>query len=39
VYWCLKTMRADGPDGDLALPEECVEGRSCFEAAESRGNV
>jgi hypothetical protein len=30
-FWCLKTMRADGPDGDLALPEICLEGRSCFE--------
>jgi len=32
-YWCLKTMRSDGPDGALALAEDCVEGRGCFEPA------
>jgi hypothetical protein len=32
-YWCLKTMRSDGPDGALALAEDCVGGRGCFEAA------
>ena len=32
-YWCLKTMRSDGPDGALALAEDCVEGRGCFERA------
>lgn len=32
-YWCLKTMRSDGPDGALALAEDCVEGRACFERA------
>ena len=31
-YWCLKTMRADGPDGALALPEDCTDERVCFEA-------
>lgn len=32
-YWCLKTMRPDGPDGALALPEDCTDERVCFEAA------
>jgi len=36
-YWCLKTMRAAGPDGDLVLPEECTDERVCFEAAVRRG--
>jgi len=31
-YWCLRTMRSNGPDGDLALPEECTDERVCFEA-------
>jgi hypothetical protein len=30
-FWCLQTMRSDGPDGDLALPEVCLKGRTCFE--------
>jgi hypothetical protein len=34
-YWCLRTMRPNGPDGDLALPEECMEGRVCFEGIQS----
>ena len=37
VYWCLKTMRAAGPDGDLVLPEECTDERVCFEPAVRRG--
>ena len=36
-YWCLRTMRPDGPDGDLALPEECTDERICFEAADGGG--
>src|SRR5512143_2304190 len=32
-YWCLRTMRADGPDGALALAQDCTDERSCFEAA------
>jgi len=35
-YWCLKTMRSDGPDGNLALPEDCTDERVCFEAAVRR---
>jgi len=35
-YWCLKTMRADGPDGALALPEDCTDERGCFEPAAGR---
>ncbi len=32
-FWCLKTMRPEGPDGDLALPEYCLKGRECFEGS------
>jgi hypothetical protein len=32
-YWCLKTMRPDGPDGAPALPEDCTDDRICFEAS------
>ncbi len=35
-YWCLRTMRSSGPDGDLVLPEECTDERICFEAMVSR---
>ncbi len=35
-YWCLRTMRSSGPDGDLALPEECTDERICFEATVGR---
>ncbi len=37
-YWCLRTMRPSGPDGDLAIPEECTDERICFEATVARGN-
>jgi hypothetical protein len=33
-FWCLRTLRPDGPDGDLALPEVCLKGRGCFEPSE-----
>ena len=36
-YWCLRTMRPDGPDGVLALPEDCTDDRVCFEPAARRG--
>jgi hypothetical protein len=36
-YWCLRTMRSDGPDGDIALPEECTDERVCFEATATKG--
>jgi len=36
-YWCLRTMRPDGPDGDLAIPEACTDERVCFEAAVRKG--
>ncbi len=32
-YWCLKTMRPQGPDGAPALPEDCTDERACFEPA------
>jgi hypothetical protein len=38
-YWCLRTMRSSGPDGDLALPEECTDDRICFEATVMKGGV
>jgi hypothetical protein len=28
-------MRPDGPDGALALPEDCTDERACFEPAPS----
>jgi hypothetical protein len=36
-YWCLRTMRSNGPDGDLVLPEECIDERICFEAMVQKG--
>jgi hypothetical protein len=30
-------MRSDGPDGELALPEECTDERVCFEALTTKG--
>ena len=36
-YWCLRTMRPSGPDGDLVLPEECTDERICFEPAVGKG--
>ncbi len=36
-YWCLKTMRSDGPDGDLVLPEACTDERICFEPLVAKG--
>ncbi|MFN2387593.1 MAG: hypothetical protein ABR576_15145 [Thermoanaerobaculia bacterium] len=35
-YWCLRTMRPPGPDGALALPEDCTDERICFEPAVAR---
>jgi hypothetical protein len=37
-YWCLKTMRPDGPDGALASPEDCTDERACFEPAQTRSD-
>jgi hypothetical protein len=36
-YWCLRTLRSSGPDGDLAVPEACTDERICFEAMVSQG--
>ena len=30
-FWCLRTLEAWGQDDCPALPEQCVEGRSCYE--------
>lgn len=34
TYWCLATMEAAGPDGDLAHPHVCAMKRACFEKRE-----
>ena len=31
-FWCLRTFKADGPEGAPCGPEECPPGRSCYEA-------
>jgi hypothetical protein len=36
AYRCLRTMRPPGPDGALALPEDCTDERICFEPAVGR---
>ena len=36
-YACLRTMRAEGPDGGPAAPEGCTDDRICFEATVGRG--
>lgn len=36
TYWCLRTMRPQGPDGALALPEDCTDERICFEPTVGR---
>ena len=30
--WCAKTQEVVGPDGDITDVEDCVKGRSCFQA-------
>lgn len=35
-YGCLRTMRPAGPDGMLALPDDCTDERICFEASLER---
>jgi hypothetical protein len=35
--WCLRTLRAFGPDGDLVTPEACTDERLCFEPAMTAG--
>ncbi len=31
-YWCMRSLRAAGPDEDLVEPRLCQSGRACFEA-------
>jgi hypothetical protein len=31
--WCYHTQTPIGPDGNIAMPERCVPGRSCYESA------
>ena len=33
-YCCSKTLRRHGPDGVDADPDDCTEGRGCFEPAD-----
>ncbi len=35
TYWCLATMDAAGPDGDLVHPHVCAMKRACFEKREA----
>ena len=30
VFWCAKTQRSLGPDGEPVSPGECSMGRSCY---------
>ncbi len=31
IYWCSHTQNCLGPDGQVADPENCKPGRSCYE--------
>ncbi len=31
-YWCMRSLRAAGPDEDLVEPRLCHAGRVCYEA-------
>jgi hypothetical protein len=31
-YWCIKTMKAIGPDDKFVVPEECNTARKCFKS-------
>ena len=35
VYWCLKTMKVTGPDGQPVDREDCVPPRACFAAGDA----
>ncbi|HET6203287.1 MAG TPA: hypothetical protein VFI25_10850 [Planctomycetota bacterium] len=35
-YWCQRTMRPVGPDGDPVDPRACVRERACFEGSGPR---
>lgn len=37
-YSCLKTLESRGPDGGIALPDDCTDERDCFEPADRRGD-
>ena len=30
--WCRRTHQVLGPDGEVATPDDCRNGRGCFEA-------
>ena len=30
--WCRCTMQVVGPDGRLVRPEQCAEGRACYQS-------
>ncbi len=31
IFWCSHTQNCLGPDGQVAEPESCKPGRSCYE--------
>jgi hypothetical protein len=31
-FWCEKTFKAEGPEGELAGADECPPSRGCYEA-------
>ena len=37
-YGCQRTLRPAGPDGAVALPDDCTDERDCFEPAERLGD-
>ena len=37
-YGCQRTLRPEGPDGALALPDDCTDERDCFEPADRLGD-
>lgn len=37
-YSCQRTLRPEGPDGAVALPDDCTDERDCFEPADRLGD-
>ena len=34
-YWCLRTCLLIGPDDELAQPDTCLPGRSCYDGPQT----
>lgn len=34
--WCTRTAKVLGPDGELAWPADCTEGRACYRSPYDR---